>query len=119
MEPIIIQPSEETPKLECHLSGKILVSGKSLTEDPIAFYQPILNWISQLPTEKFLFEMHLEYMNTASSKQIFSMLENAKANKTAKEVAVDWYYESNDEDGLDTGKEFESLLDLTFKFIQY
>lgn len=119
MEPINIKPTQETPKLECHLSGKISISGKSLTEDPIAFYQPILNWIYQLPTDKFVFEMRLEYMNTASSKQVFSMLESAKANKTAKEVEVDWFYESNDEDALDTGKEFESLLDLTFNFIQY
>lgn len=119
MKPILVEPTQETPKIICEPEGKILVQGKSLTEDPIAFYTPILQWLSQIDANPLTFEMHIEYMNTASSKQVFSMLETAKANPFVKEINVDWFYESSDEDGLDTGKEFESLLDLKFNFITY
>lgn len=117
MEAILIESTDETPKIVCNIQGKIEITGKSLTEDPLAFYNPIHNWIANIETENIIMEMSLEYMNTASSKQIFTLIELAKKNKVKKQLTINWYYEANDEDTIDTGKEFESLLEIPFNFI--
>lgn len=117
MESFTIEASEETPKIICNQQGKVSVKGKSLTEDPIAFYTPVLEWLSKLNVEKITLDLSLDYMNTASSKQIFTLIELAKKNKARKELVVNWYYEANDEDAIDIGKEFESLLEIPFNFI--
>lgn len=117
MEAIHIEPTDETPKISCTDQGKIFVSGKSLTEDPIAFYTPIHSWVAGLKSEIIIMDLSLDYMNTASSKQVFTLIELAKKNKTKKQLTVNWYYEANDEDAIDIGKEFESLLEIPFNFI--
>ncbi len=119
MEAINIQATEETPKIICDVKGKISVTGKSLTEDPIAFYHPIHDWASKMDSENVVLDLSLDYMNTASSKQIFTLIELVKKNKAKKQFTVNWYYEANDEDALDVGKEFESLLEIPFNFIAH
>lgn len=117
MEAIRIESTEDTPKIVCNIQGKITVMGKSLTEDPIAFYKPIHDWVTKLNAENIILDLSLDYMNTASSKQIFTLIELAKKNKMKKQLTVNWYYEANDEDAIDIGKEFESLLEIPFNFI--
>ena len=43
--------------------------------------------------------------------------EYIKKNKSKKHLIINWYYEASDEDALDIGKEFESLLEIPFEFI--
>ena len=119
MEPIKLEPTRDTPKVTCNLDGTIFIIGRSLTEDPIPFYTPILSWIAQLNAENIEINIQLEYLNTSSSKQIFNLLKLAKENQSKKNIIVKWYYDENDEDGYEFGQELESLLELPFEFYNY
>ena len=116
MDSIILNATEDTPKIICNIDGTISIMGKSLTEDPITFYKPILGWITQINAHNLEIRVQLEYLNTSSSKQIYNLLKLAKENRWKKTVLVKWFYDENDEDGCELGKEFESLLELPFEF---
>lgn len=119
MKAIFIEETKGTPRVEFNPTGEMLVSGRSLPEDPISFYNPLLEWANNCTAEKVTLDLRLEYMNTSSSKQIYSLLTNIAENVSIKSVTVNWYYEEGDDDGYETGKEFESMIKLPFNFHEY
>jgi hypothetical protein len=119
MKPLILDETGYTPKVQFLPDGRLLISGKSLPEDTAKFYEPILAWISECNLEKITITIRLDYMNSSSAHQISKFLMLAKDNPCIKETIVEWYYETDDEDSLDFGKELEYLTDFQFKFYQY
>jgi hypothetical protein len=119
MRPLIIDETGYTPKVQFLPEGQLSITGKSLPEDTAKFYEPLLEWINECTIEKISITVRLDYMNSSSAHQISKFLMSAKDNPTIKECTVEWYYESDDEDSLDFGKELEYLTDFTFKFFQY
>lgn len=119
MERLFIEATKATPRVEFLPNGELSIHGRSLPEDPHGFYNPILQWVNKSTLNTINLEVRLEYMNTSSYKQIYTLLNNIKENIYAKNVRVDWYFEEGDDDGLETGKEFESLIKLPFFFHEY
>jgi Domain of unknown function (DUF1987). len=119
MEPIRIKATSDTPKVECSPDGSITLAGKSLTEDPLAFFKPIIEWVSNIDTPVITIHIQLEYMNTACSKEIYNLLNAAKENKNKQQFIVNWFYEASDEDSLEIGQEFESMLEIPFNIKQF
>ncbi len=119
MEEIIINATYDTPKIICSLDGTVSIIGRFLTEDPVIFYKPIQDWVTQIKVENLLIIIRLEYLNTSSSMQVYNLLELAKKNPWKKTVLVKWFYDMNDEDGCELGKEFESMLGLPFEFYNF
>ncbi len=118
MEPIKLSVTSVTPKVSCDEDGTVLIVGKSFTEDPFAFYKPIQDWIEEVKAENLVIGIQLEYMNTSSSIQIYNVLKLAKENHWRKTILIKWFYEANDEDGLELGKEYESMLEIPFEFYE-
>jgi len=119
MEPIRIRATSDTPKVDCSLDGTVTLEGKSLTEDPLSFFKPIINWVSNVIIETITINIQLDYMNTSCSKEIYSLLKAAKDNKDKQNIVVNWYYEVTDEDSFEIGKEFESMLEIPFNIKQF
>jgi hypothetical protein len=119
MNRLFIDATKATPRVEFLPSGELSIHGRSLPEDSISFYNPIIQWIKQSNFEKVSLEIRLEYMNTSSYKQIYTLLNELKENINIKHVVVNWFFEEGDDDGYETGKEFESLIRLPFKFHEY
>jgi hypothetical protein len=119
MERLFIEATKATPRVEFLPNGELSIHGRSLPEDPHGFYNPILQWINKSTLNTINLEVRLEYMNTSSYKQIYTLLSNIKENIYAKSIRIDWYFEEGDDDGLETGKEFESLIKLPFFFHEY
>lgn len=116
---MLINGTEDTPKIIGEEDGTLSIIGKSLAEDPIAFYKPVLDWVSQLESDAIVINIRLEYFNTSSSLQIYNLLKQANANQRKKNIQVNWYYDINDEEGCELGKEFESLLGFPFEFYNF
>jgi hypothetical protein len=116
MDSLVIKPTDETPHVICNGNGNISISGKSITEDSFVFYKPILEWIANIEAENIEITVQLEYLNTSSSKQVFDLLKLAKENSRKKSLVIKWYYDSNDEDQYELGKEYESILGIQFEF---
>ncbi len=119
MNRLFIEATKATPRVEFLPNGELTIHGRSLPENPASFYAPILSWIDACTLEKISIEIRMEYFNTSSSKQIFSLFCNAKKNTNIKDIEIKWYYEEGDEDGYEVGREFESMINLPFNFHEY
>jgi hypothetical protein len=117
MENMKLNPTFETPAVVLDSSlGKLEFVGRSLPEDTATFYRPILQWIEgylESPNIKTEIEIKLEYFNTATSKVILSMLSKFKDSSN---VTVHWFHHEEDEDMLESGKEFEELVNIPFAY---
>lgn len=117
MNIINLAGTEDTPKIILdHIQGFYEISGRSLPEDAVEFYTPVLKWLDDFAVEKpgeLEMKINLEYFNTASSKlilDIFSKLEQLKeANVT---VSVKWFYMEDDTDMMEAGEEYAELVEI-------
>jgi len=121
---LILEGTNKTPLVNFSLqTGVLELGGKSIPENSFGFYQPLLNWIdeySQNPQTKTDVKITLEYFNTSSSKCLLDIFRKLSAlHQTGKSnVEVFWYYEEEDEDMMEAGQDYESLVDLKFSIIK-
>lgn len=117
MNNITLQGTFETPSVVLdHTKGWLEFSGRSLPEDTTTFYRPIISWIEEYvsnPGPKTEIAIKLEYFNTATSKVLLNML--TKFGCTSN-VTVHWFHYEEDEDMLESGKEFEELVKIPFAY---
>ena len=95
--------------------GVFRFEGRSIPENVIDFYQPLITWIERYAKEpKAQTEVHfkLEYFNTSSSKRIFDIMKRVETipSTTGKAVAISWYYEEDDEDIYFAGNDYKALI---------
>ncbi len=115
----MIPETNYTPRVEFKLNGEFNISGKSLPEDTLMFYDPLVQWVNSCNIPDISLTMRLDYMNSSSAHQITKLLMTLKDNPTVNQCSVDWYYENDDEDSLDFGQELQYLTDFSFKFFSY
>jgi len=123
METLTINGTPKTPEILLNAEkGMLEFKGRSIPENSTEFYKPVFDWIneySKAPKATTSVKMHLEYFNTSSSKcilDIFKKLEKIK--KAGNEVSINWYYDEDDEDMLEAGEDYESIIKIPFKMIE-
>ena len=123
MEKLQLNETPKTPAVNFDDSlGLIELKGRSIPEDPNLFYDPLISWVSNYcnqPSNKTTVNLNLEYFNTSSSKRILELLKNLEPLKIAKhEIIINWYYESDDDNMLEAGETYESMLKIPFNKIE-
>ena len=123
MESILIEGTPKTPTVNFDATtGIIEVKGRSIPENSIEFYRPLVEWLeeySKEPQDLTTVNIQLEYFNTSSSKCILDVFKKLEAIKKARnEVIINWYYEEDDEDMLEAGEDYESIIRIPFKMIE-
>ncbi len=123
MEPIIIEGTPKTPSVRFDATqGIIEIKGRSIPENSIEFYKPLVDWLEQYsgnPAPQTSVNIHLEYFNTSSSKCILDVFKKLEViHKAKNDVVVNWYYEEDDEDMLEAGEDYESIIRIPFKMIE-
>ncbi|MBN2756618.1 MAG: DUF1987 domain-containing protein [Bacteroidales bacterium] len=125
METLTIQGSPKTPTVEMDAkSGVIEIKGRSIPENSIDFYKPIVEWLDEYassPSGETTVNIKLEYFNTSSSKcilDVFKKLELVYKKSGEKGVVINWFYEEDDEDMLEAGEDYQSILKIPFKMIE-
>jgi hypothetical protein len=124
MEVIKIKGTEDTPNVILDAGSNIIeFSGRSLPEDVVTFYSPVLQWIEEYakaPSEKTEVVFRLEYFNTASSKILLDiLLKFEDIMNDGHEVVVQWYYQEDDEDMQEAGDEYSEIVDIPFEMHSY
>jgi hypothetical protein len=124
MNPIMIRATEDTPGIMLNAAEEIFeMSGRSLPEDVVKFYKPILDWLDdymQSPNEQTVFNFKLSYFNTASSKIILDiMIKLEGMYKDGKNITIKWHYPSDDEDMEEAGKEYADIVDIPVELVEY
>lgn len=120
MDNLFIQRNVDSPEISLNFSEqKFCFEGKSLPENPEEFYRPVINliknFISTNPT-KLVVDFKFEYFNTASSKKILDILDILDKNMDSKNLNINWYYKSSDEDIREAGEDMQDLTSLSFNF---
>ena len=124
MDIINIAATEDTPKIVLDIQNSICeFSGRSLPEDVVSFYKPVINWLNDfeknpIPNTEFVFK--LEYFNTASSKIILDiLLKINNVHKTGNTMKIKWCYNEHDLDLKEAGEEYSELIEFPFEFTSY
>jgi hypothetical protein len=120
MDTLYIAGTDETPEIQMDGGkGIFKISGRSLPEDSVEFYRPLLEWIEHYgnkPNATTAFEFKLDYVNTASSKLIQNVMQ---ALEIIPGIKIIWYCQDGDEDMQAMGQEYSELISLPFEFKSY
>ena len=126
MQVIKIDGTDDTPQviLDANPENPIMeISGRSLPEDVVAFFDPILEWLDEYaedPLEQTVLNIKLEYFNTASSKLILDILLKLEdMADDGKDVLVRWHFPDDDEDMEEAGEEYEDIVEVPFEQVSY
>lgn len=123
MEPLSIEGTPKTPTIKFDADqGLVEIKGRSIPENSIEFYKPLIDWLEEYakgPGPKTTVNIQLEYFNTSSSKCILDVFKKLEAiHKDNNEVIINWHYEEDDEDMLEAGEDYESIIRVPFKMIE-
>lgn len=119
MEVLRLEAGAKTPGVLLDPAGVIDMSGRSVPENTAEFYQQVYHWLDRYadtPALETTVNVYFEYFNTSSSKcllDIFRKLESIHASGKSK-VSVQWYFEKDDEDMMETGEDYSSMIKLPF-----
>lgn len=114
MEKLFVKGNSKFPTLDFNpIDGKFEIWGRSLPENTIDFYAPVLDWLDKYKNEakeKTIINVSLEYFNTSSSKLILDIFRKFKEiHDSGKSVEVNWFYEEDDPDLEDQGLIFKEI----------
>ena len=121
MNNLLIESTKKTPEVSMTTDGRLKISGRSIPEDPTKFYDQLFEWIYFYclePSEVTTLDIELEYFNSGSSKALLHILRAlVDISKKGKKLSINWYYEEGDDDIIERGEYYESILDTKFNFI--
>jgi hypothetical protein len=123
METIIIEGTPKTPSVNFDsASGILQLKGRSIPENSIEFYKPLVEWLDEYaskPQSKTAVNIQLEYFNTSSSKCLLDLFKKLEGmHKSGNDITIKWYYEEDDEDMLEAGEDYQSIINIPFKMIE-
>jgi hypothetical protein len=120
MDDLLIEPTNNTPMVNFFSGGKLIMAGSLFAENAPEFFSPLMSWIDNLKVNEADFDLIIEYLNTACAKQLLRLLLKLKNSSNVQHVKVNWFYEMEDEESLETGKILaESIPDIDFNFTIY
>ena len=122
MESLLVEGTTRTPSVNFNAeNGHFRIQGRSTPDDAIGFYVPLFEYAKKYnpaPEKKTEVHIYLEYFNTSSSKCLFDLFKIfSNIHDRGNEVSIAWYYVEGDDDMLETGQDFQSLTNLSFKMI--
>jgi hypothetical protein len=122
MDLVSLESTRKTPNVLLDPSGRIRIGGRSIPEDASKFYDNILNWVldyCHTPSDSTVVDIELEYFNSGSAKFVMQILRELSELLTeGRDLKVNWYYEEGDDDILERGEYYSSILDLEINFIE-
>lgn len=120
MDNLKIESTQSTPAIHADANaGTIDMRGDSYPENSFELFSPVMQWIERYLHDSdgvLTLNLHLLYLNTSSVKammDIFDILEDAHRN--GRKVAVNWYYDEQNERVAELAEEFKE--DCSFPFL--
>lgn len=122
MKNLDIEGTRKTPTVSLHTDGRIRIEGRSIPEDASLFFNEIVEWIetfvdSNVPRTQV--DIALEYLNSGTSKFILQILKRLKDySNNGHELIINWYFEEGDDDIMERGEYYSSILDMKINYIE-
>jgi hypothetical protein len=124
MNDLFIQGNAEakTPTVDFKVSGDLKLHGRSVSENPIEFFEPLILWLKNLKKShppKIVLNLQLEYFNTSTSKLLLHMFRTLEEfQKIGSDVKIIWHYDKIDDDLREAGKDYQSIVRIPFEFVE-
>lgn len=123
MEALHINGTNTTPEVNLNgETGVLEIKGISRPEDVLSFYKPVFEWIADYvkhPSAKTVLNFKLKYHNSASAKIVCRIMNMfGQLHKASGSVQINWYYSDTDDDILEAGEDYQSLIDIPFEIIK-
>lgn len=123
MEKYIIKETAKTPSINFDPEhGFFEIRGKSIPENSIGFYSPVLEYVDGYctrPAEKTVLNVKFEFFNTSSSNRIHALFKKfEKIYQDNSEVLIRWFCENGDENMLEAGEDFRTILHVPFEIVE-
>lgn len=114
------EATSSTPLIDFDLQeGKMEIRGRSIPENSFAFYKPLSEALAnyaKAPKERTTLTVELEYFNTSSAKCLLDFFKELEGlHGKATNVTIRWGYQDEDENILEAGKEYQSMLKMNFE----
>lgn len=120
MESILIEPSTHSPLVQFELDGNMLLEGRAIPEDVNKLFNPMIEFVTGLKAPYAVFNINLEYFNTATSKKMLELLKHLDANNKIEKILVNWHYEDGDDDSVEMAEIYEEcLMRSEFRYIMH
>jgi len=131
MHELFISPGPNTPEIKFSPDENLyIIRGNSAPEDVRALYYPVIDWFSKFASEikanpgpfsgkKIILEVELKYFNSSSAKFLYDIIMELKSiNGAGVPVALKWYYDKDDGDMMEAGKDISSIVEMEFEYIE-
>jgi hypothetical protein len=118
-----ISQTKITPEVILDPKGVLKLTGRLISENPLDFFNTIEEWITEYfknPAEITCIEICLEYINSAGTKYLLDLIHkiiHIHLGKNNKKFIINWCYKEEDEDMLEKGTFFSSVLKVPINFI--
>ncbi|MCX7987434.1 MAG: DUF1987 domain-containing protein [Bacteroidales bacterium] len=118
---IFIEKTNHTPRIRFE-NGKLTLSGRSIPEDSIGFFEPLMNELiayAKNPASHTEVNLMLEYSNSSTNRMLVSIFEILKEVQAAgHSVTVNWYYVVDDRGMYELGNDLKDISTLPFALIE-
>ena len=122
MEDFIREQTNKTPGIIFRTDGYFKLTGRSIHENPEVFYEPLIEWVDEYkkhPLPETIVDISIEYFNSSSAKYVLSLLQNlTHIVQDDRKLTINWFYEEGDDDILERGQYYSSVLGIPFHFIE-
>jgi hypothetical protein len=120
----ILSPTRSTPEVVLDAKGIIKITGRLIPENPTDFFDLLDECINEYfysPADITCLEICFEYINSEGTRYLIDTIHriihiHLKNNK--KKLIINWYYKEDDEDMLEKGTFFSSVLDVYISLIK-
>jgi len=122
MNDINIKGTVKTPAISFdEKESHLVIEGRSTLENPARFYKPLISRLKDFNNtsiERLEIDFKLEYFNTTSSLVILDILKHLQSlDSPENEVVINWYYDEEDEDLLEIGEDYSTMLNFPFNLV--
>jgi hypothetical protein len=121
MDKLLLEGTMNLPSVDFDAEqGLLKITGRSIPEHPVKFYQPLETWILtyiETQPKEFTLFIHLDYLNTHSTECVLMIMKRIQGyyQTTNNNIQIVWGFDEDDEDMESLGEDLSSMIDVPFK----
>jgi uncharacterized Fe-S radical SAM superfamily protein PflX len=120
MKNLVITKTKRTPEIIFKTSGELMIKGRSLPEDVISFYKPVLTWLEEFKLtapKKITLSIDFSYLSTSTARIALEILRTITSIENSN-TTINWMYEEEDTDMREQGEILQTSVKKSFEFLE-
>jgi uncharacterized Fe-S radical SAM superfamily protein PflX len=120
MKNLVITKTKKTPEIIFKTSGELMIKGRSLPEDVISFYKPVLTWLEDFKLtspKKITLSIDFSYLSTSTARITLEIIRTITSIENSN-TTINWMYEEEDTDMREQGEILQTSVKKSFEFLE-